>query len=185
MIGIDYGVRRVAIALIQRGEVEAYDCTKDSARMGWDRAGELYEMGQWAKLMVGGMQGPIFVESPIGGMSGNMQTLAGMAETCGALLSCFPGRAHKVAPSSWKALVCGNGSFDKARVSAWLQAEHPSLYDACLKPSGKVDQDRVDAACLGLCTVAGLAERSSMPRKRSRPVLRGGSKAADEPGRGR
>lgn len=180
MIGIDYGVRRVAVAYLGGASWAEALVVKES-----DRGSELVEMQEWVLNAVGGLKGDIFIESAIGGMSGNIQTVVGMAETCGALMACFPGRAHKVAPSSWKALVCGSGRLDKAGVAAWLEREHPALAEACRKPNGKLDQDRVDATCLGLCTVDGLAERRTVPRRRARPVLRAGPSPADVASRGR
>lgn len=180
MIGIDYGVRRVSIACAEQGWADAFSVPETN------RGEELAVMAAWAQLTLMGYhvdeRWPIFIESAITGASGNAQTAAGMAETCGALLACFPGRAYKVAPSSWKALVCGHGGLDKKGVAAWLEREHPSFAEACRKPNGKLDQDRVDAACLSLCTLDGLAARRPVPRSRARPVLRGRSKAADQPG---
>lgn len=168
-IGIDYGIRRVACALPTMEWAETLELKPGKH----DRGRELRFMADFVREFVGGRPEPIFLESPIGGMSGNMQTLVGMGMTAGAIAACFPGRVHLVAPSSWKALVCGSGRLDKAGVSDWLEREHPTLAEACRKPNGKLDQDRVDATCLGLCTVDGLAERCRVPRKRARPVLRG------------
>jgi len=169
-IGIDYGVRRVAIACPSQGWVEAYEL-----KPGNDRGTELsylQEMTDSTLEAKGVTAMPVFLESAIGGAAGNLQTLVGMGMTAGALAACFPGRVHLVAPSSWKALVCGSGRLDKAGVAAWLESTHPALAEACRKSNGKLDQDRVDATCLGLCTVDGLAARCSVPRSRARPVLR-------------
>lgn len=185
MIGVDYGVRRIAVAFPAMKIAHVYDCTKMSKAEGWDRSQELGEMANWLKATVWPLYGidppTLFVESPIGGASGNMRTAVQMGETSGAILACFPGRAVQVAPSSWKALVCGSGRLDKAAVAQWLETHHPALAEACRKPSGKLDQDRVDATCLGLCTTAGLAERSELPRSRQRRVLRQRPEPGDQP----
>jgi hypothetical protein len=182
MIGIDYGVRRVAVACPSQGWADAMSVKEQrrSAELGalvsFTRACMDRAIREGASRVC-----PVFVESPIGGASGNMQVAVHMGMTAGAIAACFPGRAHLVAPSSWKALVCGSGRLDKPAVAAWLEREHPSLAEACRKPNGKLDQDRVDATCIGLCTLAGLAERSELSRHRPRSVLRGRRTAADQP----
>lgn len=176
MIGVDYGVRRVAVACPSQGWATAL-----TLKPGADRGNELNELAQFVRGRVADMEGHIYIESAIGGMSGNIQTVVGMAETCGAIMACFPGRATRVAPSSWKAAVCGNGRLDKAGVSAWLEQHHPALAAACRLANGKLDQDRVDATCLGLY-VPGVAGERPVRRSRSRAVLRVGPQAADEQG---
>lgn len=169
MIGIDYGVRRVAVACPSQGWVTAL-----TLNPGRDRASELEELANyaWHEVMDRQLASElIYIESAIGGMSGNIQTIVGMAETCGAVMACFPGRITRVAPASWKAAVCGNGRLDKQGVSTWLSTHHPSLAEACRLPNGKLDQDRVDATCLGLY-VPGLAAGRRVPRSRTRKVLR-------------
>lgn len=171
--GIDYAFRRVAVACPAAGWSRAYSVPKS------DRGREASELAHWVARTVPPAS-RVFIESPIGGGSNNRQTLVGMAETEGAILGVLGGDCviEKVAPSSWKKIVCDNGSLNKEAVARWLLEHEPALSEAC---SG--DQDRVDATCLALVgrargPVAGLSE---LPRRGARRVLRQVRDAADEP----
>jgi len=54
----------------------------------------------------------------------------------------------------WKKEVCGKGNADKQFVREWLESAYPSYAALC-----GCNQDRVDAACIGLYGVK-LADRS-------------------------
>lgn len=65
---------------------------------------------------------------------------------------------------SWKKLVIGKGGVSKERVSEWLEQHHESWFKQCLferpRAGTTINQDRVDAICIGLygVEVAGPAD---------------------------
>jgi hypothetical protein len=101
----------------------------------------------------------IFYEDPIAAGSRNLQTLIGLSQTSGCLLSAFPTdiRFYKVAVSSWKKEVVGSGKAGKLEVAAWLQENKPEMYEQCGK-----DQNLIDAACIYLYGKAVLSRISSV-----------------------
>lgn len=59
---------------------------------------------------------------------------------------------------SWKKLVIGKGGVSKEKVSEWLENTHEDWFRQCLYTRPKagltINQDRVDAICIGAYGVA-------------------------------
>ena len=137
-IGVDYGMRRVAVACAEDGIAMAFKCASV------DRGKELAMLSRWY-LAHAPLPGHLWIESAIQGGSGNVQTTVKLASTQGAIMSVHVGEVSIVAPSSWKAGVVGNGNANKELVAIWLAEFYPDLYDAC-----HGDQDQIDAMCMSL-----------------------------------
>lgn len=86
----------------------------------------------------------VFCEEPILGMSKNVQTAIGIAQTTGVVLG-VRYRTYHVSSGSWKKTVIGNGRATKAQVADWLQEVKPHYFKNCAG-----DQDAIDAACIAL-----------------------------------
>lgn len=176
--GVDYGKRRVAVSCPERGWVRAYKVPESTP------AREQHQLAVWVSSQVH-IGHTLFVESPIGGAAGNLQTLASMAMVAGAIASHLADcRVELVAPSSWKKDVCGHGGLDKAGVAAWLRENRPDLWEQVpVSPRGKPDQDCIDAVCLGLYR-GGLEGDGRVPGAGPSRVLRSVRRLADEQGGG-
>ena len=144
-VGVDIGVRRIALGLPGWGNSCAVDLGK---RIGV-RHRELYHLAGWMSQVLpipGNIH--LWVEQPYlsNGPGKNQNTTIKMAELVGAIKAAAEwGEVTLVGQSTWKAQVCGNGRTEKDEVALWLSANHPDLYAKCV-----MDQDRIDAMCIGL-----------------------------------
>lgn len=177
--GVDVGMRRLAVACPETGEVHV-----NVLRVSDRRDLELHTLQAWVgRIIPPGSR--VWCEAQFQ-MPRLGQTGIKLAMTAAVVLASaveHGGTGTLVPPSSWKAEVVGHGGADKDRIRDWLTEHHPALAEACAG-----DQDAFDAACLGLYgqhVVAGLVSASPVRRRRPRNVLRGGPTAADEPPRGR
>lgn len=158
-MGVDYGVRRVSVALVGPSGTGGH-----TAALRWDRREypTLSEVHRRAfdELSIRSMSWrplAIAVEAPIVGMSKNAQTAVHMAMMAGAISAgVAPSTGRRgpvvefVAPSSWKLAVVGHGNASKHDVADWLRATHQTIYAGLCDSRGKPDQDQVDAYCLAL-----------------------------------
>lgn len=173
--GVDVGQRKVAVACPEEGWARAYTVHESTPHL------EKSALSYWlVEQLDGDTDARLWVESAVVAGARNLQSSIGIAMTVGALISDHPTRqVTLVPPSTWKKTVTGHGEYDKQQVAEWLEQHHPALAEACRKPSGKLDQDRVDATCLGLhgriaSSELGLARARRVPRSRSHSFLRSG-----------
>ena len=144
-IGVDIGVRRIALGCPTSGLSYAVDLGKKPGI----RYQELYQLAAWV-----GQVFPIpglihlWVEQPYlsNGPGRNQNTTIAMAEVVGAIKAAAEwGQVDLVGQSTWKAQVVGDGRADKEEVALWLKTRHRDLYAKCA-----LDQDQMDAMCIGL-----------------------------------
>lgn len=167
IFGVDVGMRRLAVACV---EAEVYAAVDLGTKPG-QRQRELQKLCGWFEEQVP-PEAEVWVETAIGGASGNLQTAIKLAMTVGALHGVHrSGPMFTVAPSSWKAAVVGHGHADKDAVRDWVASRLPKSAKACAGV-----QDLYDAVCIAtfgqLVHEGRLAAPSSMPRRRPRRVLR-------------
>jgi hypothetical protein len=137
-LGVDYGMRRIAVACAEDGFAAAFHCTS------MDRGKELRMLAGWY-LAHAPLPGHLWIEGAIQGGSKNVQTTVKLAATQGAIMAAHVGAVSIVAPSSWKAGTVLNGNANKELVSFWLAETYPELWEACCG-----DQDQIDAMCMSL-----------------------------------
>lgn len=149
--GIDYGVYRVAVAVVlEDGSNVTFDI--DTRGRPKDPAPELVDtlkvLDDQVRLFLEPFSPTLVaVERAITGGSGNAKTAAQMAMVAGVMVLAaarIGADVVLIAPSSWKKNVCGYGSYDKAGVRRWVEAERPDLAAGC------TTQDTFDATCLAL-----------------------------------
>jgi Holliday junction resolvasome RuvABC endonuclease subunit len=142
-VGIDVGIRRLAIGIPQMGYPASIDLGKPGKLT---REEELLTLAEWLTSEVDDTMG-LWVEMPYlsNGPAANQTTSIGMAETVGMIRSAS--RWHSVTmvgQSTWKAMVLGDGRADKSEVAMWLRENEPRLFDVCQ------GEDEMDAMCLGI-----------------------------------
>lgn len=146
-MGIDFGVRRVAIVssnsevyeealfrAVPPGEDNDVDALDLIYRYTHDR---IYA----ARPRL------VAIESPIQGHSANIKTGLRLAAVAGVLaVACRHAGSSTVLvpPALWKKAITGHGNADKQQVSDWLSEHRPDLFAGC------DSQDLVDAACMAL-----------------------------------
>lgn len=149
-VGVDYSSRKVALVHLplDKGHpiVKSFEAPRrvrgmDAMRM------MLREFSDWCcGALV--LECEVLIESPVMGVSQNIQTAVNMSIAAGALYQCSidygATSADFVSPASWKKYVTGKGNSDKDQVMAWLREYRPDL-------EAFVDnQDECDAMCLAL-----------------------------------
>ena len=142
-VGVDIGVRRIALGWPERKRSEAVDLGK---KVGI-RHKELQALTCWMGLQLPA-EVNLWIEQPYlsNGPGANQTTTIKMAELVGAIKVAHPWyQVILVGQSTWKAQVCGNGRAEKDEVALWLSVNHPDLYAKCV-----MDQDQIDAMCIGL-----------------------------------
>ena len=165
-VGVDIGVRRIALGWPKMGLSQAIDLGKKPGV----RHRELFHLAGWMSqvLPMPGMV-HLWIEQPYlsNGPGKNQNTTIAMAETVGAIKAAAEwGEVTLVGQSTWKAQVCGNGRADKDEVSLWLLEAHPEVFAKC-----RSDQDRIDAMCIGLYGMlrsAGLIQAPVKAKRKKR-----------------
>lgn len=148
-VGIDYGSRRVAMAIIQR-RTRSIVLLEDLVLSESSRDLELLALGSFVadKLEpLAGLVGMVSIEGAILGRSLNANTLANLGYTAGALMyacSEVGCRARVVASASWKKVALGNGNASKDDVMRWARLTY--------RTAAIATQDQADA--IGLATHA-------------------------------
>lgn len=152
--GIDSAMR--SIAVVGERQLMKIEAT------GASRHDELASMRNSLAIFLRSDQTPIlFIESPIQGISRNVQVGLKLAMTVGAVFS-LGHYTEMVEPSLWKKEVCGKGNLDKAGVAEWLKEAHPGYYARC-----DGDQDLIDATCIWLYGRQKVDEHRSSTSRRS------------------
>ena len=165
-VGIDLGVRRLAIGWPYWGVSYAIDLGKAPA----ERGHELRALQEWVRETLPDHV-RLWIENPYvsNGLARNQTTSLAMSETLSAVLTAhqwgYP--PERVGQSTWKAQVIGNGRASKEEVQVWLHQMYPDLWDAV-----EGDEDRCDAMCIGLYgtlrTKGAVEPPVSRPKKRRR-----------------
>lgn len=94
----------------------------------------------------------VVLEEPVLGRGGPHSTIA-QSKINGAVLAGLGVSAVSritVSNSKWKKSVVGSGNASKDQITEWVCDNHPDFYNAHLSPSGKPDQDAMDAFCISL-----------------------------------
>lgn len=150
-MGVDLGVRRVAVACAYAGGVSGWTAELN-LKPGKDRHWELRELASFlwrapgdhgvAHNDVAVWMERTFVSD---GAKGNRTVSLAMAETAGALLTAahWP-QATMVVPGSWKAGLLGDGRASKEDIEEWLWRRYPELAVLCST------QDQMDCMCMSL-----------------------------------
>lgn len=149
--GVDYGVRRVALAVIDAGghrvdevllgecgDVDAIDTLAESC---WN-------------VLTREHADVVVVEYPIVGMSRNLRVGIRMGMVAGAIIAASRQAGCEVTtvePATWKKAVIGAGNASKDDVANWLARHHPTYHSAC------ASQDTIDATCLALYATTQMA----------------------------
>lgn len=151
-VGVDLAVRRIALAIPAEGIVERL---KLPAKIELEDCGR--HLGRWAVDMLRGYnfaRTEMFMERPfMGGSHGNVRTAVSQGIVAGGIIALLRDEGCPVRliehPSLWKKGVVGHGNANKERTGEWLAERHPALSEAC-RFDGKIDEDCVDAVCIGL-----------------------------------
>jgi len=164
--GVDTKMRGVAISCPEFGIADSI-----LLKPGRPRNVELAELARWFAERVPG-DATVWIEDPILGGSGNVQTAVKLSMTVGAIMAVSrPGAMHQVASATWKAAVVGHGHASKDDVRRWVETRLPAHAEACA-----AIEDRFDAtgiARYGELVAAGrVAGPGKVPRRRARRVLR-------------
>lgn len=124
-VGIDYGIRRIAWAILDRGSLWTDELVLPSPRRGQHIFIE--QVVQMKEYLVNELLPHIWpstvvaIESPITGASLNRLTAAQMAIVTGSILSPvsdITSNVHLVPSASWKLAATGRGDADKDQVYA-------------------------------------------------------------------
>lgn len=143
-MGVDYGIRRLALGMVVRGPDSDDVCWTDELVLPAPKKGEAKPHGEELLVMTQYVRDewlPVLaklperralaIEMPITGGSRNALTAAQMAMVAGmltAVLSEVPMvKVSYPAPSSWKKKVVGHGGSDKAAVREFITNEWPYL----------------------------------------------------------
>lgn len=145
-IGIDYGTRKVAVAVIdQHFKLRSLD---DLVLSQTERYNELRVLSTFVHEVVApySHSANAVIESAILGASMNAQTLANLGYTAGALCVTLINQgitSQFVASATWKKEAIGRGNATKEEVMAWATAVWP---EAPIKT-----QDMADALAMAAC----------------------------------
>lgn len=155
-IGVDYSSRKFAAVRLCAGEstiVYSHEVPSKSFPGRMDAMVEIHHlMAEFIGMFVDDGRSipprPVMViESPIMGISRDVQTALWMGMTAGGLViaaSDYDIKPYLAAPSTWKKQVCGKGNLRKEGVSDWLREREPALW------SLTHNDDERDAMCLAL-----------------------------------
>jgi Holliday junction resolvasome RuvABC endonuclease subunit len=126
--GIDYGVRKIAVAGIRRGNIVSLsDLVLSPGGLAHESLPLLVDFVDRA-LMENHKPSMVAVEAPIMGSSGAAQTVIKMSMVAGAIISYLHARNIPlivVPPSTWKSVSIGNGNASKASIHDWAELRWP------------------------------------------------------------
>lgn len=158
--GIDLGIAKVAISVLDGDNLHVYVRHSDAA----SRGNQLFDLATYASVILSVWEVPsVFIESILVG--NNSKYSIQLAQTMGAVLSAlvsYP--VYQVNVGTWKKEVLGNGSSKKDQVRAWLEANYPAYAVSC-----DGDQDSYDATCIALYG-QGVLARSGLLLEELGPV---------------
>jgi len=149
--GVDYGVRRVAMVVINRHGPVVYELLLDKKEHPPGEQNDddaLEAIFQWTyDVTLLHTVRLVVIESPIQGVSVNVKVGLRLAKVAGTLaVACRRAGSStlSVGPTEWKKAITGHGNADKDQVTEWLRANHPTIAALC------GTQDASDAACMAL-----------------------------------
>ncbi|HEY5787696.1 MAG TPA: hypothetical protein VIT65_23270 [Microlunatus sp.] len=142
-IGIDFGVRRIALGSADPPFSNHIDLGKKPL----DRQVEIHQLTRFLRGQGLGHATTVWVEHPFMGRgNSNIATAISLGETVGIIRGARLWlTVNIVHQSTWKAGLLGNGGANKDEIAIWLATHHPQLFSICLD-----NQDRMDAMCIGL-----------------------------------
>lgn len=171
VVGVDVGVRRLAMACPDQGWSDYVDLGRQHGRNDhFARHEELSYLKDWCwSAMVDWdcdvREVDLVIERTTASHATTAATGEAMNQTIGVVLAADDWRsATLVAQSTWKAQLLGYGHADKEDINAWLRLSAPALHAICST------EDEVDAMCIGLYGVMlhdGVIEVPA-PKKRAR-----------------
>ena len=151
VLGIDLGIRKVAVAVIAEG-LEGYTCygVPRLVLTEQPRQVELHKLASYTQALISTYNPDyVFVEKPIVG--NNIKYSMKIAETCGAVCS-MVGAAYPtgtkldmVDNGTWKKELLLNGHASKEDIQNYIVDTHPAYALFCGD-----DQDAYDACCIAL-----------------------------------
>lgn len=153
--GVDYGMRKLAIAVLTDGECQFYDydwpkptTKKALALAGPEELGDHLVIQESTASGIFAAHRPslVAIERPLTSKLGGNSIMA-LNQVSGVLAlaaRCSGSPITYVASNTWKKVVCGHGGLDKAGVARWVEAHHPEVFRSA--PT----QDCLDAFCLAL-----------------------------------
>lgn len=163
-VGVDIGSKKISWSRFLDGELQT------AGHIEVPKSNRAQEIGQLLQAIEGPLVGAdvVLIEEPLVGRAVRSSLL--VAQTAGAALGqadryCPDAHIDLVSTTAWKKAIVGNGSADKERIATWLETEHEEWFNRwCIyerpKAGRTVQQDRVDAICIGLYAVE-IGKRSS------------------------
>lgn len=167
-LGVDFGVRRIAVACADPGHENAvsYEFKKSDRGMELNYLEDRFQYVLITSRFVGDTH--LWIEGAIAAGVKNLQTTVALAATQGAIIACHGSPTTIVPVSTWKKGVCGHGGLTKEGVEAWLLQFRPDLYAICRS------QDERDAMCMSLYGIGMLSGEilvpAKVPKKRKKKV---------------
>lgn len=160
--GVDYGTKRIAIAIITSdGGYDQHILDISTQTKTDDTVGEISILTAYLETTLQRYKPDLVaIEQPIQGASRNVRVglLMGMVAGALSVISNYSGAdVTIVAPATWKKSVIGRGNADKTDVSRWLELNHPGWFQSCVK-----NQDIIDATCIALHAQKVLEGRSKL-----------------------
>jgi Holliday junction resolvasome RuvABC endonuclease subunit len=148
IVGIDLGIRKVAVAHLQDDMLVA---TEAYASTEYLRTTQLMDLGHWVSAMVAECDADLVaIEEPLVG--NNRRYSLRIAEVFGALLAQLGELQQErqldvvsVNVQNWKKQLLGKGNATKLSVREYIDGVDEAYADICGD-----DQDRYDAAAIGL-----------------------------------
>lgn len=139
-VGVDIGLRRLAIAWPYWGIASSFDMGKSSGR---SRDWELRAMQKWLRTQA--EDGPqLWIDQAFAQAS--VAVAQRLTETIAAVMTAREWHRPPIVVHSmtWKSQVIGNHRADKDEIKAYLQEHHPKLAEKCHT------EDEHDAMVIGL-----------------------------------
>ena len=156
VVGVDLGIRKLAYSIWRGGELTAVGAVESKAGMRQDELFEvadylhqaLYELVEIQKANV-----LVVIEEPL--IGNNRKYSMKIAQTYGAVLASLAMvdanpedgtlEVLEVNVGTWKKQVIGDGHADKESIRNYIRVVNQRYSDLC-----GYDQDKYDAACVGL-----------------------------------
>lgn len=143
--GVDLGVRKAAIAILNGVDLVAVEAFESKAQT---RSRQLYQVAIWVREMCDKHRvDVVYIEEPLIGRSTRVSLQ--IAQVAGAVLSHLSHVPHSylVSNTAWKKAVIGVGAGKdiKLKIQMWLDEMFPGYATPC-----DGDQDKYDATCIAI-----------------------------------
>lgn len=163
-IGVDYGIRKVAVACPSSGLFNSVEFTREkNTYVPEDDILALMLLSDWLYSKCWNIKADIVViESAIQGASRNIRTGLLMSRMQGSLMAEATRlgiETIEVAPAKWKKEIVGKGTASKIEVSTAIKIRYPEYYKHC-----EGDQDITDATAISLYGEKILERRRQLHR---------------------